>query len=112
MADIKSAVRAGRDAVRPAAGFVDLALAAVRRDSGDLLPGNLAEDYRAVRHPHRPFRKAEIARQDLDVGHCRPSPAYELTWRMIAAQRSSRGNVASAPSAGSIATQRTTPISR
>src|SRR5438105_1633382 len=73
VADIKGAVRTGRDTVRPAAGFADLALAAVRGDAGHLPAGNLAEDHRAVGHPYRPFRKAELARQDLDIGHWRPS---------------------------------------
>src|SRR5204863_8856030 len=40
-----------------------------RRDPRHLPPGNLAENDRAVGHPYRPFRKAEIARRDLDIGH-------------------------------------------
>src|SRR5205814_6536428 len=69
VADIERAVGPGRNAVRPAAGLADLALAAVRRDPRHLPPGNLAEDDRAVGHRYRPFRKAEIARQHLDIGH-------------------------------------------
>src|SRR5215471_1143850 len=111
VADIERAVRAGRDAVRPAARLADLGFAAVRRDTRHLPAGDLAEDDRAVGHPYRPLWKAEVARQDLDIGHC-GLPAQLLTWRMMSTQRSSWGRILSAGSGGRPATTRVTPRSR
>src|SRR6185437_7108330 len=108
---VERAVGPRRDAVGAAAGLADLGLLPVRGDPGHLLAGNLAEDDRTVGHPHRPLGKAEPVGDDLDVRHGAPSP-QPLTWRAMSAQRSSRGSVASVPSQGSIATQRSTPMSR
>ena len=90
VADIERAVGSGRAPVRPAAGLADLGLRAVRRDAGHFLPGNFSEDDRAVGHPDRAFRKAEIGRDDADIiGHIplqadpqsrrKPGPTFHIT---------------------------------
>src|SRR3984893_1751995 len=69
VADIKSAVWAARDPIRPAARRPDRRLAAVGRDAGDGTAGDLAQDHRAIGHRHRPLGKPQPRRHYAQIRH-------------------------------------------
>src|SRR5581483_4988464 len=111
VADIERAVRAGGDAVGPPPALpISLLLpsGATRVTFLPEISPRITEP--SAIHTGPSGKPRPLAR--MRISGMAPSPVQELTWRMIAAQRSSRGRVASAPSAGSIATQRSTPMSR
>src|SRR6266404_3800712 len=69
IADIKSAVGAAGDPVRPATGRPDRSLGAVGGDAGDGTPGDLAQDDRAVGHRQRPLGKPQPRRHYAYIRH-------------------------------------------
>src|SRR5262249_55568689 len=69
VADIKRAVRAAREPVRPAASRPDRRFAAIRRNLRHLLSLDFAKDDRTVSHCDWAFRKPQTSRHYAYVRH-------------------------------------------